>query len=414
MTLAYSSASQSAATEQTFTGLVLEGRYALGLPLGAGGMGTVYAGRQLRLDRDVAIKVLDPAFSNNSEAAARFMREAKLLSRIRHPNVIGLFDYGESEEGLMYCVMELLVGSDLEQLHARMPHGCMPWPGACDLLAQIADGLAAVHARGIVHRDVKPSNCFVSFDDNNEPLVKLLDFGVARSVHGDAGPKLTQAGLLIGTPSHIAPELLTTRASATPTSDLYSLGVVAYRLLSGELPFVGETLFAQMNAACTEEPAALDDPDLDIPVELQRIVMGLLEKDPTRRLGDAREVADRLRLVAGHGPAPALPVELPLRHAHVVDLAGDTMAAVPNLDAFDPSPPEPTIPMPVDDSIEELELEAILQPEPIATGWARDRRLWIVAALLVALLVAALLVAFSEDPAATPTSEHASVSQASW
>ncbi len=402
MTLAYNEPGQQAA-QKPLTGRVLEGRYALGLPLGSGGMGTVYAARQIRLDREVAIKVLHPDFVRNSEAAARFLREAKLLSRIRHPNVIQLLDYGETEDKLLYCVMELLVGSDLEQLQARMPHGRMPWPGACDLLAQIADGLGAVHRKDIVHRDVKPSYCFVSFEADNEPIVKLLDFGVARASRGDTGPALTQAGLLIGTPSHIAPELLRTKHPATPISDIYSLGVVAYRLLSGRLPFFGDTMFSQMQAACFDEPDPLDDPDQDVPIELQKFVLKLLDKDPAKRPSDARAVAERFRVVAGRGTPSPLPFEFTRGDEGSDPLVENTALAAPLPDLRTPSPrldptPDPTLPTALSsqDSIEEFDLDEILVVPP---PWHADRRLWLVAALLLGVLGLTLLVALSDDPA---------------
>lgn len=411
MTLAYNESGQVAATE-SLTGRVLEGRYALGLPLGAGGMGTVYEARQIRLDRAVAIKVLDPGFIRNPEATARFLREAKLLSRIRHPNVIQLLDYGESEDGLLYCVMELLVGSDLEQLQARLPHGRMPWPGACDLLAQIADGLGAVHRTDIVHRDVKPSNCFVSFEAASDPVVKLLDFGVARASRGDVGPALTQAGLLIGTPSHIAPELLRTQDPATPTSDIYSLGVVAYRLLCGRLPFFGDTMFSQMQAACFEEPEPLDDPDHDVPVELQEFVLQLLEKDPARRPSDAKAVAERFRLVAGRGAPSAISFELTLPAESSEPLVGNTVVAELQPNVCTPAPSlaplcDPTLPMTLDsqESIEELDLDDLLVvPRP----WHADPRLWLLAAMLLGVLGLTLLVALSDEPTEpSPGSEPA-------
>lgn len=388
MTIAYTDASRADTRDQPLTGRVLEGRYAVGLALGRGGMSTVYAGKQLRLDRDVAIKVLDPALHLNAEVSARFLLEAKLLSRIRHPNVIGVLDYGQTEEGLMYCVMELLVGSDLDQLLQRMPHGRMPWPGACDLLAQIADGLGAAHARGIVHRDVKPPNCFVSFEEGRSGVVKLLDFGVARAIHQDTVPKLTQAGLLLGTPSHIAPELLQTKGEATPASDLYALGVTAYRMLSGDIPFVGDTAFAQMTAACTEEPASLDDPDLDIPVELQHLVMSLLAKDPAKRPDDARRAAARFRVVAGDRPKTPLPVDW--RDSGVgsperLDVAPRTAS---------PSELDRTAPVTLTaftgtETLEEQapELELI---EPARPAWAPAA--WVPAALLVAALVLVIVL----------------------
>lgn len=390
------------------SGVVLEGRYTLGRALGSGGMGTVYAAKQLRLDRDVAIKVLDPALSNHPEAAARFLREAQLLSRIRHPNVIGILDSGESETGLLYCVMDLLIGSDLGQLRARMPEGRMPWPGACDLLAQLADGLAAAHGRGIVHRDVKPSNCFVTFAQDEQPVAKLIDFGVARTVRDDIGPKLTQAGILIGTPSHLAPELITTRDPATPASDLYALGVVAFRLLSGRPPFEAETLFAQMDAACHDEPPSLDDPDLDIPLELQRLVRDMLAKEPGQRPEDARTVAERFRLVAGREQQRDLTRSLELRDADgrtlsAFDLSETTEPAAA-YDAVLPDP-DPTGSFYADpeQSVEELELDTrdLEAPEP----WIRGGRRGLLAAFAIGVAVAAAAaVVRSDDPPPAPAS----------
>ncbi len=298
MTLAYTDLVEQRGNAR-LTGMVLEGRYVLGQPLGAGGMGTVYIARQLRLDRDVAIKLLAPTYAAHPEASARFLREAQIVSRIRHPNVVQVLDYGQSDEGLLYCVMELLVGCDLEQMQHQLPERRMPWQPACGVLAQIAAGLGAAHAKGVIHRDVKPANCFMTQDDPDDPVVKLLDFGVAKSMHGASGPKLTNSGHLIGTPSHIAPELLRTKKPATEASDLYSLGVVAYRLLSGHLPFVGDTLFAQMNAACFNDPDPLDEEELGIPPEVELLVMQLLDKDAKRRPQSAHDVASRFRELAG-------------------------------------------------------------------------------------------------------------------
>ncbi|MEM6290944.1 MAG: protein kinase [Myxococcota bacterium] len=301
MTLAYTDLVEQRENAR-LTGMVLEGRYVLGQPLGAGGMGTVYMARQLRLDRDVAIKLLAPTYAAHPEASARFLREAQVVSRIRHPNVVQVLDYGQSDEGLLYCVMEMLVGCDLEQMQYQLPEQRMPWQPACGVLAQIAAGLGAAHAKGVIHRDVKPANCFMTQDDPDDPIVKLLDFGVAKSMHGASGPKLTNSGHLIGTPSHIAPELLRTKKPATEASDLYSLGVVAYRLLSGRLPFVGDTLFAQMNAACFNDPDPLDEDELNVPPEVEMLVMQLLDKDAKRRPQSAHDVASRFRELAGLPP----------------------------------------------------------------------------------------------------------------
>lgn len=160
-------------------GTVLGERYALGRVLGAGGMGAVFEAKDQRLGRAVAIKVMRPVFAGHVEYVKRFLREAQTASKVRHRNVVVILDYGEAAGGLVYSVMEMLVGRDLEEVLEARPGQRMAWEEACGLLVQIASGLKAAHGQGVIHRDIKPANCFVTVEDD-EPVVKLVDFGIAK------------------------------------------------------------------------------------------------------------------------------------------------------------------------------------------------------------------------------------------
>lgn len=203
--------SRAAPELSSLSGTVLEQRYELGRVLGAGGMGAVFEARHLRLDRPVAIKILRPMFAGQEEYIARFLREAKAASKIRHRNVVDILDYGEAADGLAYSVMEFLVGQDLEQLLREQPDGRLPWSRVCELLVQISSGLKAAHGEGVIHRDVKPANCFLTEEDG-EALVKLLDFGIAKVE--EAEHQLTATAQVLGTPCYIAPEQARTKQPA--------------------------------------------------------------------------------------------------------------------------------------------------------------------------------------------------------
>jgi serine/threonine protein kinase len=219
-------------------GTVLGSRYELGRALGAGGMGAVFEGKDQRLGRAVAIKVMRPDFAIDGEYTKRFLREAQAASRIRHRNVVVILDYGQAQGGLLYSVMELLAGQDLEEHLRGQPEQRLPWVQALGLLVQVASGLRAAHAQGIVHRDIKPANCFLTTEDD-EPVVKVVDFGIAKLDDAAQTQQLTRMGDLLGTPSYVAPELVQGSHPVSPRSDVYSLGVVAYRMLTGRLPFTG-------------------------------------------------------------------------------------------------------------------------------------------------------------------------------
>jgi serine/threonine protein kinase len=199
------------------SGAVLDERYELGSVLGAGGMGAVFQGKDLRLGRPVAIKVMRPVFAGHDEYIKRFLREAQTASKVRHRNVVVILDYGKAKGGLVYLVMEFLVGEDLEQLLREHPERRLPWAQECGLLIQIASGLKAAHWQGVIHRDIKPANCFLTEEDD-ETVVKLVDFGIAKLDNATQTQQLTGTAQVLGTPSYIAPEMLQTQSPASPQS----------------------------------------------------------------------------------------------------------------------------------------------------------------------------------------------------
>ena len=275
---------------EKLSGTVLEQRYELGEILGSGGMGAVFRARHLRLDRAVAIKVLRPAFVDNDEYVKRFLQEARLASRIRHQNVVEILDYGEASDGLIYSVMELLEGHDLHKLLRAQSSGRLPWSFACGLLMQVARGLQAAHDQGVIHRDIKPANCFLT---RAQGLIKLVDFGIARLEDTNA-QQLTATNHMLGTPKYIAPEIVRTNSTASPRSDIYAMGVLAYRMLTGGEPFSGETCFHLLHNICFTPVPSIRQRVPEVPASVEAFVIELLAKDPDERPPNMLVVLDRL------------------------------------------------------------------------------------------------------------------------
>ena len=258
--------------------------FQLGDPLGGGGMGVVYQAEDTRLGRPVALKFLAPELVRDPASKARFLTEARAASALDHPNLCTILEVGESEDGLLFLAMPRYDGESLERRIARGP---LPVAEALDIAAQIARGLAKAHQHGIVHRDVKPGNLFVTRDG----MVKILDFGIAK-LTGEVSQ--TRFGAVLGTPSYMAPEQ--TRGEAVDArADVWSLGVVLYEMLSGRRPFVGGTGVAVVHAVLHDAPEPLTRLRPEVPEELDRIVSRMLAKDPQERYADAAEVLADLR-----------------------------------------------------------------------------------------------------------------------
>lgn len=267
------------------------GRYRIEAQIGRGSMGAVYLGHDPQIGRQVAIKTLalSREFSGTKlvEARERFFREAETAGRLQHPDIVTIFDVGEAQE-LAYIAMEFIRGHDL-QMHASASR-LLPLPQLLDIAARVAEALAYAHSQGIVHRDIKPANVMI---DPDAGLVKVMDFGVARITDAST----TRTGLVLGTPSYMSPEQMSGRP-VDGRSDLYSLGVMLFQLLTGRLPHNGDSM-ARLMFQIANEPA----PDVrsirpELPEALANIVALAVEKRPEVRYVDGRQMAADLRAVA--------------------------------------------------------------------------------------------------------------------
>ena len=278
-------------------GRELDGKYTIIEKLGQGGMGAVYRGTQHSVGREVAIKVVAPSLMSNADVIKRFLREAKLASKLSHPNAVGVIDFNQTEDGVFYLVMELVRGRTLDQ--AIKAERVFRPERLVRIGAQVCDALEGAHALQIVHRDLKPANIMLLAQGRD--LVKVLDFGLAKSVAPDTtSTTMTHAGALLGTPSFMPPELARGEA-CDGRADLYSLGCILYLMGSGRLPFVSESAHELIAMHAIEAPP----PMTGVPPLLGQAIDRLLAKDPASRFQSAAEARDALEAaLAGRVSAP--------------------------------------------------------------------------------------------------------------
>lgn len=276
-------------------GLVLDERYRIDEHIAHGGMASVYAGHDVRLNRAVAIKVVHPHLAQDAAFAARFIAEAQQAARINHPNVVAVHDQGV-DAGRAFIVMELVRGSSVRFLLRHI--GRLSAPQALALLAPVCAGLAAAHAAGIVHRDIKPENILIGDDGR----VKVTDFGLARAAD-DVGAGFTGIGALAGTAGYLSPEYVVGVAT-TARSDVYALGIVAFELLTGRLPFIGENPVQVALAHSQQHVPTPCQFVADIPTSVAEMVLRAAALDPTQRFADAAELGAEIRQLRGTLPAP--------------------------------------------------------------------------------------------------------------
>jgi serine/threonine protein kinase/outer membrane biosynthesis protein TonB len=282
--------------EPDLSGQVFD-RYRLVRLLGIGGMGAVYEAEHIALEKRVAVKMLRQQFTMQPIARKRFLREAKAATRVKHPNVVDISDFGETADGRVYFVMELLVGRDLREVLEAEPQ--LSWPRVQKILIQTASALEAAHTTGIVHRDMKPSNCFVvdapGLEDQD--FIKVLDFGIAKFAGGSVGEEtqgLTSTDEIFGTVGYMAPEMAIGTTNDI-RSDIYALGVMMYRMLVGDLPFTGNTAFQILAKHVNESPPRPRDKVPSIPVGVEAIILKALAKSPDARFPSMKVFRDALR-----------------------------------------------------------------------------------------------------------------------
>lgn len=280
-------------------GQVLDGRYRLHSVLGHGGMGTVYRATHVTIGKSLAVKVLADEFAGDDTFRKRFLREAQAVSQIAHHNVVDVHDFGVTPTGSLYLVMEYIDGESLADMLNRQ--GGLGWARAKPIIVQVCRALAAAHRKGILHRDVKPENCMRGVRPDEGNLVKVLDFGLAKMLMAEPGIDVSlsaKGGGIMGTPEYMSPERIR-GLELDPRSDVYSLGVLAYELLTGCVPFSGDhytkVLDQQLNAVPV--PPRKVAPEVDIGRGVEAVILRALEKDPQQRFADAAQMADAFEQV---------------------------------------------------------------------------------------------------------------------
>ena len=278
-------------------GQTLADKYRIEEHLSEGGMGTVYRATHVLMDKTVAIKVLHPSLAADDKIVQRFSREARAASRISHPHALNVTDFGESENGVVFLVMEYLRGRTLKEVIHQ--DGQLPLARVVEIMRQVTGALAAAHAEGVVHRDLKSDNIMLVDADNGQDWAKVLDFGIAK-IQEPVGqdPALTAPNLIIGTPQYMSPEQCSQASELDARSDIYSLGIILYEMLAGHVPFTGDSPTATMMKHLQEPPPSLLEERGDLPPAVSRVVARALAKRPEDRYQTVGELAGALTLAA--------------------------------------------------------------------------------------------------------------------
>ena len=276
-------------------GQIIDGKYRVNHVLGHGGMSVVVAAEHLQLGQRVAIKFLRASALANPEAVARFEREARSAARIRSEHVARVMDVGRLPTGADYMVIEFLEGQDLSQVIAT--RGPLPVKDAVGYILQACDAIGEAHSLGIVHRDLKPANIFMAHRPNRSIVIKVLDFGISKTMAFGGVPtsNLTDASAVMGSPLYMSPEQLRSTRDADARSDIWALGATLYQLLAGVTPFQAETVAMLCIVILSQPPHPLRARRSDVPPELEAVVLRCLEKDPARRFASVAELVHALQ-----------------------------------------------------------------------------------------------------------------------
>ena len=314
-------------------GTLVAERYRILKPLGEGGMGQVYLAEHEAIEKKVAVKVLRREYSEKPDIVARFQQEAVSASRIKHPNVLDVFDFGQLDNGCFFLAMEFLEGNDLADELTR--HRLLDPQRGVRIALQICRALAAAHSRGVVHRDMKPENVFLQHIGDGEEIVKIVDFGIAqlRSTEEAAAsePKrrrLTRTGMIFGTPEYMAPEQAAGK-TADLRVDVYATGIILYEMFTGAVPFTGETFMAVLAAHLNNPTPPMTSvcPDLQVSIEMQHVIVRALLKNPDERFQSMGELAAAIlatpegATVGRHGSIPDAPAQQFISAGNAMDPA---------------------------------------------------------------------------------------------
>lgn len=303
--------------DDSLLGQTLAGKYRIEEKLSEGGMGTVYRGTHVLMDKTVAVKVLRPSFAADEKIVARFSREARAASKISHPHALSVTDFGEGDNGVVFLVMEYLDGSTLKQVIRQ--EGPLPVARVADILRQIGGALDAAHGEGVVHRDLKSDNIML-LSNYGTDYAKVLDFGIAkiREPEGGYDPGLTAPDLVIGTPQYMSPEQCSQSPDIDARSDIYSLGIILYEMLVGHVPFAsGSPTSIMLQHLQQPAPTVLAERS-DVPEAVARVIARALEKRPEDRYESVGQLVEDFTIAAGmeptSGPLPGTTrVESPSR-----------------------------------------------------------------------------------------------------
>ena len=383
----------------SLVGTTLAGKYRIDSRLNEGGMGTVYRGTHVLMEKTVAIKVLRPSLAADEKIVARFSREARAASRISHPNALSVTDFGEDESGHVFLVMEFLSGKTLKQVIRE--DGPLPLTRVVDITRQVANALNAAHSQGVVHRDLKSDNIML-LDSVSGDHAKVLDFGIAKinEPEGKVDTNLTAPNLVIGTPQYMSPEQCSQDSEIDSRSDIYSLGVILFEMLVGHVPFAGDSPTMVMMKHLQEPvPSVLEERD-DLPASVGRVVARAMAKLPGNRYQNVGELIEDLTIASGMtvylpAPSPAVTSANPASPATLDDQDEVTMVRP----RAEPVPVQQVRRAPVT-----VPVGAAMPPPPAATGF---NPLKVVIPSAVALLVVfAAIYAFTRDSGAGTTNTN--------
>ena len=292
---------------QDLSNQLLLGRYRIIKKLGEGGMGTVYLGEHATIGKKFAVKVLSHEYAHKEDLRERFLQEARAASMISQENVVEITDFGDTPDGSVFFIMEFLQGEDLSD--TIKTEGRLPWARVKPIMLQICRALAAAHDAGIIHRDMKPENCYRIKRGKNDDFIKVLDFGIAKVTSDDEteGKGLTRTGMIFGTPEYMSPEQAQ-GAKPDHRVDIYAVGVILYELLTGRVPFTADTFMGILTKHMFEVPEAPSSvvPDADIPPEVENIILKAMQKDRELRFADMREMAEAIEAVGSGAAAVAV------------------------------------------------------------------------------------------------------------